>query len=121
MDGLEGPIQSQVEGPCVKRPCAPQHPSELAHGALLPVRALAVEQEGDCEVQQRIAEEFETLIIADGPGRGVRECLPEQVGILEPIAQTVLQITRMILAPRHGQFATSGGRLWLSRAWLKAD
>ena len=66
MRGLERSIQAQIESPCVKRLRAYQYPAEFAHGAFLPVRALTVEQESGREIQQRVAEEFETLIIAGG-------------------------------------------------------
>ena len=99
---------------------AHQDAPQLAHGALLPVGALTVEQEGDGEVQERVAQEFQALVVPAGSGRSVGKGLDQQVRVLEPVAQPGLQLAQIVLGSGHDQSARSGGSCWFKRARWKA-
>ncbi len=84
-------LDAQIQRPLVQRVGADQKPPELGQGPFRPVGVLAVDQDGDGEVQHRIAQELQALIVLRQAGRRRGQGGPEQAGILEPVAEAPFQ------------------------------
>ncbi len=97
MGGAQGLVQAQVQGPGVQRGGAHQHAAELAHGAFLPIRPLAVQQQGHGEIQEGVAQELQALVVAAsrggaGMGAGMGEGLLQEGAVGEAVAQPGLKV-----------------------------
>ena len=116
VDGLERTIQPKLQRPRMQGVGAHEHASQFAHGALLPVGALPVQQKSHQEIQEGVPQEFKTLVVAQGSGRCVGEGLPQKGRIPEPVAQPGLQAFQVVFGFHHDQYARSAGSCWLSLA-----
>lgn len=73
------------------------HPGQVALGQL---RQSLVEQVGDCEVEHRIAQEFESFVVI-GREAAVRQCTLQQPRVGKGMLEARLQ--RVKVTARHGR------------------